>query len=110
MIQLTEKQQHFAMAISGLIVYANNICLPVVLGEAALDQNLHGAFGEQKGDTDRHSLHKLRLACDLHIVVDGKPAMPDTYDPLHEYWEAHGYGRRIPGMPTHFSFEHEGWR
>lgn len=110
MSELLKKQQQFALAIAGLIIHANEIGLPVTVGDAYRDPRLHGAMGIAKGYGSKNSCHKMRLAVDLNIVADGKLAAPEAYAPLHDYWDKVGGSKRIADDMNHFSFEHTGFR
>jgi hypothetical protein len=105
-----DKQQKFALAIAGLIVHAHEIGLPVTVGDAFRDPRLHGAMGVAKGYGAKNSCHKLRLAVDLNLVINGELAAPEAYAPLHDYWETVGGSKRIADDMNHFSFAHDGFR
>jgi hypothetical protein len=110
MSALLKKQQDFALAIAKLIVHANEIGVPVTVGDAYRDPRLHGAMGIAKGYGFKNSCHKMRLAVDLNIVINGKLAEPSAYAPLHDYWDTIGGAKRIESDMNHFSFAHEGFR
>ena len=110
MSELLLKQQAFARAAASLIVHADFLKLPVTVGDAFRDPRLFGAMGTEKGYGQKNSCHKLRLAIDLNLVIDGKLAAPDAYAPLHDYWETIGGSKRISDDMNHFSFEHNGFR
>jgi len=110
MSALLNKQQQFAVALAGLILHANKRGLLVTFGDAYRDPRLHGAMGITKGYGAKNSCHKLRLAVDLNLVIDGKLAGPEAYAPLHDYWDTVGGSKRIAADMNHFSFEHNGFR
>jgi hypothetical protein len=109
-MSMVAKQQRFALAIADLIHYANDNGLPVTFGDAYRDPRLHGKIGEKLGYGNRHSCHKLRLAVDLNIIIDGEIAGSNAYNFLHDYWDKLGGAQRIPEDLNHFSFLHQGYR
>jgi len=110
MAGLLEKQQRFAVAVANLIVHAHSIGLPVTFGDAYRDPRVHGEWGEKKAYGTANSCHKVRLAVDLNIVIDGKLAPPQASAPLHDYWESIGGAQRLEYDMNHFSFQHDGYR
>ena len=104
------KQQRFALAIADLIQYAEEVGLAVTFGDAYRDPRLHGQMGFKQGYGHKNSCHKLRLAVDLNIIIDGKIAGSNAYNKLHDYWDTIGGSERIANDLNHFSFEHEGHR
>lgn len=110
MSELLIKQQNFAIAIAHLIIHAKEIGTPVTYGDAYRDPRLHGDMGIKKGYGSANSCHKLRLAVDLNIVINGKLAPISAYEKLHDYWDSIGGSKRIETDLNHFSFEHNGYR
>jgi len=110
MSSLLEKQQAFSVAAAQLVLHAKEIGLPLTDGDAYRDPRLHGEFGEKKAYGEANSCHKLRLARDFNLVIDGQLAPPSAYAPLHDYWESIGGSKRILKDMNHFSFEHNGFR
>jgi len=110
-MSLINKQAQFATAIGRLLVWcADNNHTTVTFGDAYRDPRLHGAMGEKKAYGAANSVHKLRLAVDLNLIINGKLAQPADYAPLHDYWDTLGGAERIANDMNHFSFEHNGFR
>ena len=58
-----------------------------------------------------NSVHKLGLAMDLNLYLDG--TYLDTGEPhaaLHDFWDMLGGAKRIPGDLNHYSLSHGGVR
>lgn len=109
-MSLLTKQQLFALAIADLITYAAEEGLSVTFGDAYRDPRVHGTIGEKKGYGNANSCHKLRLAVDFNVILDGKIAGSNAYNKLHDYWDILGGAKRIDNDLNHFSFEHNGYR
>ena len=107
---LVEKQYRFTLAVADLINFCHEREYTITFGDAYRDPRLHGALGEKKGYGHRNSCHKLRLAVDFNLIIDGKLARPDQYGPLHDFWDLLGGAKRIEHDMNHFSFEHNGYR
>ena len=107
---LLEKQQEFALQAAHLIIYAHSIGKPLKLGDAFRDPRVHGEFGTKKGYGAASSVHKLGLAIDLPLILNGKFATPAEYKELHDYFDGRGGAKRIDNDMNHFSFEHNGFR
>lgn len=60
----------------------------------------------------RRSLHLLKLAADLNIFKQGKPASLSEYKQFGDFWKnldpMARWGGDFPGDIYHFSVEHEG--
>lgn len=109
-MSLVNKQAQFATAIGRLLVWCAENNHTVTFGDAYRDPRLHGAMGEKKAYGKADSVHKLRLAVDLNLIINGKLAQPVDYAPLHDYWDTLGGAKRIASDMNHFSFEHNGLR
>ncbi len=109
-MSLLAKQKQFAIASAKLILFAHDNGLDVTYGDAYRDPRLHGKIGEKLGYGHKNSCHKLRLAVDLNIIIDGKIAGSNAYNHLHDYWDTLGGAERIPEDLNHFSFMHDGYR
>jgi len=109
-MNLLAKQKQFAIASAKLILFAHDNGLDVTYGDAYRDPRLYGKMGEKLGYGNKNSCHKLRLAVDFNIVINGKIAGHDAYNKLHDYWDTIGGSERIPEDLNHFSFLHEGYR
>ena len=99
---LREKQSKFARMVADLIVYAYSNGYELTLGDAYRDSRC--PYGYDK------SLHRDRLAIDLHLFRDGD-FLANTWEhlPLGEFWESIGgsWGGRF-GDGNHYSLSHEG--
>lgn len=109
-MSLVNKQAKFATAVGKLLTWCAENNHTVTFGDAYRDPRVHGAWGEKKSYGARNSTHKVRLAVDLNLIVNGKLAQPADYAPLHDYWDTIGGAKRIADDMNHFSFEHEGFR
>jgi len=57
------------------------------------------------------SLHKVGLACDINLYIDGKFIEDGTgHDELHDLWDLLGGAERISNDMNHYSFAHDGMR
>ena len=111
---LGQKQRRFARMIPLLIDKAHELGFEVSLGDAYRDPRVFGAIGFKQGYGHAKSAHKLRLAIDLNLFMDGDyQADTEAHRPLGEWWEAQGgcWGGRF-SMPdgNHYSLEHGGLR
>lgn len=115
-MRLSEKQRLFTKCISELINYAYAMGYELTLGDAYRDPRVHGQFGEKKSYSASRSVHKMRLAMDFNLFVDGKYIADGdhtAYKDLGEFWEGmnefSAWGGNFSfGDANHFSFEHEG--
>ena len=123
---LGQKQRRFTQAVGLLIAYAYARGYELTLGDAHRDKRAYGPFGSNtttKGGEaaygHRHSLHKVRLAIDFNLFIDGEyMEMTSDHEPLGEYWEK-VIAARV-GLPlcwggrfndgNHYSCEHEGMK
>lgn len=109
---LSQKQRLFSKMIAELILWAYDKGYEVTLGDAYRDPRVHGALGEKMGYGARNSCHKLRLAMDLNLFVDGKYVTDgEAHKPLGEKWESMGgsWGGRFQDA-NHYSLEHDGFK
>lgn len=104
MSELLTKQIEFATAIGKLLLWCHENGHAVTFGDAYRDPRLHGGLGVKKAYGHRNSCHKLRLAVDLNLIIDGKLAERDDYAPLHDYWDTIGGSERLEYDMNHFSF------
>lgn len=110
-MSLSKTQQEFTLCVSKLIEYAYQKGYALTLGDAYRDKRVHGDFGEKKSYSSAKSCHKLRLAIDLNLFVDGEYITDgncEAYWDLGEWWEnCHElarWGGRFEDA-NHFSFE-----
>lgn len=111
-MSLRKKQSRFAVMAARLILKAEELGYEVTLGDAYRDPRVFGEPGEYRGYGQPKSCHKLRLAIDLNLFIDGS-YRTDTkaHKPLGEWWELQGgsWGGRF-GDANHYSLEHEGMK
>lgn len=86
-------------------------------GDTYRDKRVHGEWGEQKEGSYSHknSVHKLRLAVDFNLFVDGayiENGDHPAYQELGKFWKSlhtlARWGYDFPGDANHFSFEYWG--
>ena len=109
---LSQKQRLFSKMIAELILWAYDKGYEITLGDAYRDPRLHGALGEKVGYGSRNSCHKLRLAMDLNLFVNGKYVTDgEAHKSLGEKWESMGgsWGGRFQDA-NHYSLEHDGFK
>ena len=103
-MNLVTKQGQFAQMIARLILHADALGYVVTFGDAYRSPDVsHG---------HPNSLHKMRLAVDFNLFIDGKYKTDSmAYLQLGRYWESIGgtWGGRFEDG-NHFSLEHEGMR
>lgn len=98
--------------VAELIRWAYEQGYEITLGDAYRDPRVFGKVGIQDGYGRKNSLHKMRLAVDLNLFLNGR-YLTHTEDhlPLGEQWEAMGgsWGGRF-NDGNHYSLEHNGMR
>ena len=113
-MSLSAKQQRFALKAANLIVWINeHRGWAVTYGDAYRDPRTNGTFGVAKGYAAASSVHKLRLAIDLNLFIDGKYITGDCpeYQEIGVQWESMDDDARWGGRWAdfnHFSFEEMG--
>ena len=110
---LGEKQKALPLMLAKLIIFADKHGYQLTLGDAFRDPRLHGAIGEKKGYGHSKSAHKMRLAIDLNLFINGVyQTTTEAHKPLGEYWESLGgaWGGRFLDRPdgNHYSIECQG--
>lgn len=108
-MKLGERQEQFASMLPGLINEALRLGYRVRIGDVFRDPRAHGDFGVLKGYAAANSVHKLKLAVDLNLVLDGK-LNSAGHKLLHDYWDKVGGAERILGDMCHYSLNWEGYR
>ncbi|EEQ4790530.1 M15 family metallopeptidase [Escherichia coli] len=112
-MNLSEKQQLFAVMIADLIHWAQEHGYRLTFGEAYRTPE-QAALNAKTGKGIRNSLHTLRLAVDFNLFINGEyQTDTDAYRPLGEYWESIGGtwgGRFSRADGNHFSLEHNGMK
>lgn len=82
----------------------------VRIGDVFRDPRVHGVLGEKLAYGHKSSAHKLKLAADLNLFLDGKYLTSDEdHEPFGIYWESlhplcRWGGRFNDG--NHYSLEH----
>ena len=100
---MVNKQNKFAGMVAQLIIFAQSRGYQVTFGDAYRDPRV--PYGHRK------STHRVRLAIDLNLFIDGEyVATDEAHAPLHDFWDALGGAERIVGDGNHYSLEHEGVR
>jgi hypothetical protein len=115
-VTLLQKQQKFSRLVAKLIQQANEMGYEVTLAEAHRPD-----FTAQKykalGIGTENSLHRLRLAIDINLFLDGKYlTRTEDHRPLGEWWEKQSteeyecaWGGRF-GDGNHYSISNSGVR
>lgn len=108
---LGQKQERFAHLLAVLILEAERRGFKVRIGEVERSQAAADAMAAA-GKGIRKSLHRLRLAVDLHLFRDGVYlTATEDHRELGEWWEAQDplarWGGRF-GDGNHYGLEHEG--
>lgn len=114
MMLLGEAQELFAEQIPALFKQAFSMGYKIRLGDAFRDPRVHGAFGEKVAYGAANSNHKLKLAIDLNLLLNGH-FIEDTegHRPLGEWWEAQHPQNRWGGRfndGNHYEMLQEPWR
>lgn len=113
-MRLLQKQMLFARMVPRLIDQAFCMGYEVTMGDAFRDPRVHGHYGVMRGYGRPSSNHKLKLAIDLNLLLDGRfLRLTEDHRPLGEWWlkqhelcEWGGTGRRNDG--NHYSLKHRG--
>jgi hypothetical protein len=111
---LIQKQQIFSVLISKLILWANDQGYKITTGEFERTK-LQALANAVTGKGIKNSLHRIRLAADLHLFKHGIYLdQTEDHKPLGEYWESLStpeyeccWGGRF-GDGNHYSIAHEG--
>ena len=115
-MKLSTLQQQFTLSIAQIINYAYAKGYTLTFGDAYRDPRLHGEHGSSGGYGAKSSCHKLRLAIDFNLRVDGAL----IYDGNHPAWKDIGeewekihalarWGGRFNDS-NHLSFEYNGFK
>ena len=113
-MSLSVKQREFTRKVAELINYAYARGIECTFGDTYRDARVHGDFGCKKSYSASKSTHKLRLAVDLNLFVNGEyiqDGANEAYTILGEFWEQVHPDARWGGRfddANHFSFEHWG--
>jgi len=113
---VSAKQQRFTECVGTLIAYAGSRGYGLTFGDAYRDPRVHGKMGDKVGYAAAKSVHKLRLAVDFNLFVEGVYVTDGkhvAYSELGALWERLDENARWGGRfddANHFSFEHNGVR
>jgi hypothetical protein len=113
-MKLSEKQQRFTRCVGQLIQQAYSLGYGLTFGDAFRDPRVHGPNGTKGSYAAANSVHKIRLAVDLNLFVDGSYITDSNhvaYKRLGEFWKGLDPDARWGGDfkdGNHFSFEYEG--
>lgn len=109
---LGQKQRKFTKMIAQLIlwVYETLPGYELTVGDFYRDPRLHGDMGVKKAYGHKNSGHKVRLAGDLNLFINGVYKMDtESHRVIGEKWESMGgsWGGRFADG-NHYSLEHNG--
>lgn len=86
---LGQKQRLFAKFTGMLITWAYENGYELSTGDGLRDERAFGAMGEDGPYGNKYSNHKLKLAHDWNLYIDGKyQEDTEAHRPLGEYWES----------------------
>ena len=111
---LGEQQRLFTRLIADLVVWAYNNGFELTYGDAYRDKRVFGYFGSSQGYGRARSLHKMRLAVDFNLFINGVyQRSTDAHRPIGEQWESMHHlcawgGRFDDG--NHYSMTRDGYR
>lgn len=112
-MSLRKLQSAFTYAASKLVIFAyDELGVELTDGDSFRDPRVHGEYGEKGSYSRSDSNHKVKLARDYNLFVNGKyiSGSHEVWDKLHHYWESLGGASAIAGDENHFSFEYKGKR
>lgn len=111
-MSLGGEQRRFTFMVGLLIKWAYENGYELTFGDAYRDPRVFGRTGDKKGYGRSKSNHKLRLAVDFNLFIDGKfQTTTEAHEPLGIYWESLGgsWGGRFDDG-NHYSLENNGRR
>ena len=111
-MKLGQKQELFSKLIPKLITKAHELGFDVRIGDLFRDPRVHGAYGEKIGYSSAYSMHKLKLAVDLNLLINNvMKVKTSNFQELGEWWEQQHELCRWGGRfkdGNHFSLTHDG--
>ena len=113
-MSLSKKQREFTKCVGKLIEFAYSKNYELTLGDAFRDERVHGKWGIKESYSAGKSCHKVRLAIDFNLFVQGayvSDGAHPAWKVLGEYWESLNADARHGGRfddSNHLSFEYEG--
>lgn len=97
-----------------LIDHVHSLGYEIRGGDLFRAPSVFGHMGEKKGYGHKNSCHKLKLAIDLNITLDGVylrgDAAKKAHTAIHDFWDDMDGAERIPHDLNHYSLEHNGSR
>lgn len=111
-MKLIQKQRLFAFLLIELKDRLISLGYEIRTGDGYRDERVFGRYGEQKGYGSKNSLHKLRLAEDIILDLNGRYlAATEEYRVAGQIWESlHELCRSGIRFNdgNHFSLTHDG--
>lgn len=113
-MKLSQLQREFTRLQAEFVMWAFNNGYELTDGDAYRSPKVFGAMGEYKGYGNRYSCHKIRLARDYNLFIDGEYQVDSmAHSALGAKWKSmHPLARWGGDFGTpdgnHYSFEHEG--
>jgi hypothetical protein len=89
-VKVTSKNQRLFVALTcKWLVWVHKNGYELTEGDGYRDPRVFGNFGERKGYGESQSYHKLRLAHDWNLFINGRyQTATEAHRPLGEYWES----------------------
>jgi len=112
-MSLGEMQEKQVSMLARLVIYGESLGCRFRQGDAYRDRRTNGEWGEKIGYSAAHSVHKIKLANDLNLFIDGEWIINSDHPMwivLHDYWELMGGAPMIENDANHFSQEYKGYR
>ena len=109
-MSLSKTQQRFTTCIGLIILYASCKGYGLTFGDAFRDRRVFGRFGYKGSYSNKNSVHKLRLAVDFNLFINGKYIIDGdhpAYQDLGQHWKSLDPLARWGGDfndANHFSF------
>ena len=112
MMTLGEKQELFMRLLPRLIDKAHELGFEIRGGDLERNRKVFGDLGEKRGYGHKNSCHKIKLAIDLNLFLDGKwQTETAQHVQLGYWWEAQHELCRWGGRfndGNHYSLTHNG--
>ena len=113
-MSLGTEQERFMRMVPRLIDHVHSLGYEIRGGDLFRSPKVFGHIGEQKGYGHKNSCHKLKLAIDLNLTLDGIYLQGEdaklAHDECHDFWDGLGGSKRIPSDLNHYSIEYQGMR
>ncbi len=114
-MKLGHKQELFSrLVFTMLIPFIYSRGFQIRMGDSFRDERVHGKYGEKVGYSSSLSNHKLKLATDLNLTLDGVyQTSTEDHAEIGEYWIGLHDLCRWGGSNgnkdgNHYSLEHNG--